>query len=192
MQTRSICMVKDRASAEESVCDITLHAILDSLDKYPKKKPVFKSFCKEYGILELEELTEALGLEVLEIIDDRAYVQTMRAKESNKIEQKRLQLMEAVDQYLTKNIEHYIILSRVDKCWLVAKKVSLIVYTRNDNPVFQPFEKNETNDYFIVFVIKTADEFIADDIINSFITRGCKMIRIYEDIEIRRKLESVR
>lgn len=185
-------MVKDRASAEESVCDITLHAILDSLDKYPKKKPVFKSFCKEYGILELEELTEALGLEVLEIIDDRAYVQTMRAKESNKIEQKRLQLMEAVDQYLTKNIEHYIILSRVDKCWLVAKKVSLIVYTRNDNPVFQPFEKNETNDYFIVFVIKTADEFIADDIINSFITRGCKMIRIYEDIEIRRKLESVR
>ncbi len=182
----------DRAEAEAPVCDITLGAILDSLDKYPKKKPVFKSFCHEYGIIGTEELTEALGLEVLEIIDDRAYIKTMRAKEAFKLEQKRLWLLEAVERYLELHHDKFVIISKAKECWLLAKKVTLIVFNKNDNSVFQPYETNDTKEYFIIFILKTAEEFIPDEIINSFVTRGCKIVRVYDLNDVERKLESVR
>lgn len=185
-------MAMDRATAEAHICDITLNALLEILEKYPKKKPVFKAFCSEYGIADIDELTEALGLEVLDIIDNRTYILTTRAKEAFRIEQEKTKLRESIDQYLELNKDKYIILSNVPECWLIAKRLSLIVYNRNDNPVFQPYETNETKEYFMVFVAKTSEEFIPDEMTNRFITRGCKMVKILDIGDINRKLEGIR
>lgn len=181
-----------RERAEAPVHEITMAAILGALEKYPRRKAVWKEFCHEYKIADYDELTEALALEVLELIDDKTYIHTIRAKQKFEAEQEHLRLVEAMDNYLERNAKDFILLSKVDDCWLVAKRVTLIVYNRNDNSAFQPYETNETKEYFIVVAIKIADEFVPDEIIGKFITRGCKMIRVYEEHDIYGKLESIK
>lgn len=180
------------AAAEAPVCEITLDALLACLEKYPKKKPVFKSFCKDYGIAELDELTEALALEILEVIDSGTYVRTKRAKEAYIIEQQKIKLREAVGRYLEDAHEDFITLDKIEDCWLLAKRVNLIVYNINENSVFQPYETSKNNEYFIVCVIKTAEEFVPSDMIGRFISRGCKAVRIYEVSDIKRKLNAIK
>lgn len=178
--------------AEAPIHELTFNAIVTALDKYPRKKPLFKEFCHEYKLLSLDEFTEALALEVLELIDDNTYTLTVRAKRKYEIEQKKAALIDAVTQYLADNDDIYIILSQVEDCWLLAKKVHLSVFSRNDNSVFQPTEVTIEKEYFIIAAVKTAEEFVGDELIDRFISRGCKQYKIYNDYEVRSKFESIR
>ncbi len=178
--------------AEAPIHELTQKAILEVLEKYPRKKTVYKEFCTEYEILEIEEMSEVLALEILDIMDNRSYIQVVRAKKQYEIEQTHLRLVECVSNYLSAHSEEYIILTVVPDCWLVAKKVSLIVYSKNSNSAFQPYETNDKKEYFIVVAIKIAEEFTPDEIMSRFITRGCKMIRIYDELEVHRKIGEIK
>lgn len=182
----------ERIDPEEPVSELTLDFLLTTLEKYPKKKPIFKNFCDEYQILDIDELTEALAFEVLETIDSKSYIVAMRAREAKFLQEQKELLNTSVQQYLQKNNKTYVIISKVTDCWLIAKRVKLNVYTINENAVFQPFEKHEDREYFIVAAIKTAEDFEGDTIINKFVTRSCKIVKVLDVNEIERKLEGIR
>lgn len=182
----------ERVDPEEPVTELTMDFLLAILEQYPKKKPIFKSFCDDYKIIDEEELTEALALEVLEILDSKSYILALRAKEAKYQEEQKELLKTTVEQYLQKNNKSYVVISRVEDCWLITKRVKLNVYTRNDNAVFQPFEKHEDREYFIAAIVKTAEEFLGDEVINKFVTRGCKIVNILDPIDVERKFEGIR
>jgi hypothetical protein len=182
----------ERVDPEELVTDVTLDFLLTILDKHPKKKPIFKNFCDEYKILDIDELTEALALEVLEMIDSKSYILAIRAKEAKYLEEQKELLNSSVEEYLQKHKKTYLVISSVEDCWLVAKRVKLNVYTINENAVFQPFEKHEDREYFILIAIKTGEEFVGDEIINKFVSRGGKIIKISDVMDIDRKFEGIR
>lgn len=182
----------ERVDPEELVTDVTLDFLLTILEKYPKKKPIFTNFCEDYKILDIDELTEALALEALEMIDSKSYILAIRAKEAKYLQEQKELLNTSVEQYIQNHKKNYLVISQVEDCWLVAKRVKLNVYTINENAVFQPFEKHEDREYFIVVAIKTAEEFVGDEIINKFITRGGKMIKILDVMDIDRKFEGIR
>jgi len=185
-------MMTYKERAEAPIHDITYQAIVDALDKYPRKKNLFREYCREYHLLEMEEFSEAQALEVLELIDDKTYVLTLRAKHKFEDDLNKSRFVTAMHTYLANNHENYIVLDSVEDCWLIAKRVSLMVSNKNDNSAFQPYETKEFKEYFIVFVAKIADEFTPNMMIGKFITRGCKMVRIYDATEIHGKLEAVR
>lgn len=182
----------ERVDPEELVTEVTLDFLLTILDKYPKKKPIFKNFCEDYKILDIDELTEVLALEVLDIIDNRSYILALRAKEAKYLEEQKELLNTTVEQYILKHKKNYLVISKVEDCWLVAKRLKLNVYTINENAVFQPFEKHEDREYFIMVAIKTAEEFVGDEIVNKFISRGGKIIKILDVMDVERKFESIR
>lgn len=178
--------------SEAPVHDITYQAINDLITKHPRKKTLLKEYLREYKLLDLEEMSEDMALELLEIMDSQTYVQVDRAKRKFEEEQQHAYFIDNVEAYLEKHSDKYIILSRVTDCWLLAKRIKLNVYTKNEMSQFQPVERHEDREYFVVIAVKIADEFPANDMIGRFVTRGCRVVRIYEAPEIHSKMEAIR
>lgn len=177
--------------SEELISDITRDALNGLLKKFPRKKAGFKEYCDEYAILEIDELTEFMALEVLEILDSSSYVRAIRAKEAEKQRVHHENLVLMLDEYLDMEKDTYMILDKVPNCYLLCKKISIRVQHKNENNVFQPYETITQKEYLINFLVKLAEDYEPTALIKNFLTRSCKMVKITSIDSIARVLDAV-
>jgi len=164
--------------SNEAVCDITISALKDLLKNFPRKKSGFQEYCKENMIIEMEELSEGMALEVLEMLDSASYIRVIRAKEQAKRALYDEELLNAFNEYLADHNDDFIIVDQVKNCYLLNKRIFIHVQTKNNNSVFQPFERVNENMYFITVIVKLTEDFTPTPLISKFMSRNCKIIKL--------------
>ena len=177
--------------SEELLCDITHDAIKQVLKRFPRKKGAFKEYCDENCIADIEELTEDMALEILEVMDSASYIRATRAKDD---ERKRIlheNLKMTLDDFLQNNKDVYMILDQVEDCYLLCKIIKIMVQTKNVNSVFQPYETTVEKTYFINFIVKLSDDITPSEMINSFLVRNCKIAKIVAIDDVARILSDI-
>jgi hypothetical protein len=100
------------------------------------KTKVLKNIYKEYQITELSDLTEKDGDELLHILDEEAYH------------------LYQFDEHVKNNPSKYLEIHKSYKYRVISKKISVSVYSVNDNSIFQPLETIEKHSYLAVVVIE--------------------------------------
>ena len=185
INTRSMSM------EEEPICDITREGIEQLLRKYPRKRPAFRAFCDEYKIIEIEELSEDLALEILEIMDSASYIRVDRAKIAEKRRVYHETLLDTFNNFLNANKDKYLIMDMVDNCYLICKVINVMVQSKNINSVFQPYETVAEKNYFINFIVKLSDDVNPSEMINAFLIRNCKIVKLIAIDDVKRTLEDV-
>lgn len=177
--------------SEELISDITRDMLTDLLKKFPRKKPAYKEYCHENGIIEMDELPEAMALEILETLDSASYIRANRAKEEARLKANYEHMIFMLDDYLTSKQDIYMVLDKVPNCYLVCKKITVRVQHKNENNVFQPYETITPNEYFICVLIKLAEDYQPTELIKNFLIRGCKMVKISSVDSVARILDAV-
>lgn len=177
--------------AEEMICDITHNAINNVLRKFPRKKAALREYCDGNQIADMDELTEELALEILEIMDSASYIRCMRAKKEEQQIIYHENLILTFTDYIENNKDVYMILEQVQDCYLVCKIIKIMVQTKNINSVFQPYETTVERTYFINFVVKLSEDIQQSDMINNFLSRNCKIVKIVSIDDVARNLDDV-
>lgn len=179
------------STMSELISDITYDALKALLKKYPRKKGAFNEYIKENGLTDMDELTDDMGLELLEILDSASYIKALRARDEEKYRIHHANLVTAIDDFLAANKDLYFLLDKVDNCYLICKKIHIMVQTRNENSVFQPYQTTLEKEYMINFLVKLKDDFEPTEMINHFLTRGCRMVKVNNIDSIARILNGV-
>lgn len=159
---------------------LTQEMLLDVTKRYPKKKPILKQYLIECMCEAIEDLSEDQALEVLEMMDSPSYVRVAKQKKDEELRKYHQSLLDEIEGFLKDNHEDYLVLDIVQDCYLIAKRINIIVQTKNDNSVFQPYETTNEKQYFINVLVKTSDSFQPSPLMEKFMTRGCRMIKIYD------------
>lgn len=165
---------------ETEIHPLTLEMILFVVKKFPKKKAALKEYLVQNLVEQVEDLTEDQALEILEMMDSASFVKVEKQKKEEALKKYHENLIEEIEGFLKDNQEDYIVLAAVPDCYLVAKRINIIVQTKNDNSVFQPYETVNERQYFINVLVKTSDNFQPNGLIEKFMTRGCRMVKIYD------------
>jgi hypothetical protein len=162
--------------SEELMSDITRDAIKSLLKKFPRKKEGFVAYCEDNSLLDMDELSEFMALEVLEMLDSASHIRVIRAKEAEKQRINHENLVLMLDEYLDIEKDTFMILDKVDNCYLLCKKINIRVQQKNDNNVFQPYETITAREYFINFIVKLTENYEPSELIKKFLTRlqSCK------------------
>ncbi len=177
--------------SEEMICDITHNAINNVIKKFPRKKAALREYCDEHKVVDIDELTEDLALEILEMMDSASYIRAMRAKTEEQRQIYHENLILKFTDYIEDNKDVYMILDQVHDCYLVCKIIKIMVQTKNINSVFQPYETTVQQTYFINFVVKLSEDIKQSDMINNFLSRDCTIVRIVSIDDVGRNLEDV-
>lgn len=164
--------------SEELISDITKDAINNLLKKFPRKKGGFAEYLQDNAVVDIDELTEFMGLEVLEMLDSATYIKVGRAKEAERQRINHENLVSMLNEYLEIEKDSFLVLDKVPNCYLLCKKISIRVQQKNENNVFQPYETISQKEYFINFLVKLTEDYEPSDLIKTFLTRGCKVVKI--------------
>jgi len=129
-------------------------------------------------IIEMEELSEGMALEILEMLDSASYIRVIRAKDQARKELYDQELLNTFNEYLEHHNDDYIVVDQVKNCYLLNKRIFIHVQTKNNNPIFQPHERINENMYFITVIVKLTEDFIPTPLISKFMSRNCKIIKL--------------
>lgn len=165
---------------ETEINPLTQAMIESVIKKFPKKKAALKEYLVENLVETIDDLTEDQALEILEMMDSASFVKVEKQKKEEAQRQYHQSLLDEIESFLKENHEDYIVLGVVQDCYLVSKRINIIVQTKNDNSVFQPYETVNERQYFINVLVKTSDDFQPSPLMEKFMTRGCRMVKIYD------------
>lgn len=118
------------------ISDSLLLSIRLALDAKINVKKVLKNIYKEYKINTLSDLTEKDALELLYILDEDAFH------------------LYQFDEHIKNDPSKYLEIHKSYKYRVIAKKITVSVYTVNDNSIFQPLETIDKQSYLAVVVIE--------------------------------------
>lgn len=118
------------------ISDQLLLSIRLALDATVNIKKVLKNIYKEYKINTLSDLTEKDALELLCILDEDAFH------------------LYQFDEHIKNDPSKYLEIHKSYKYRVIAKKITVSVYTVNDNSIFQPLETIDKQSYLAVVVIE--------------------------------------
>lgn len=175
---------------EELIHELTLAALDAYTNKKKNKKEIFKLLYTDYDAENFEELNEEQALDLLERLDFRIYMKTIRAKEKLQADNDTEQLYREFHKFMDENKDKYILISDTGRFNLIAKKLKLDVYTINENSHFQPYEKQEKRDYLALFIIKLEDG-NEEGIMEELKQMNCKTVRIKNASQVKSKMEEL-
>ena len=118
------------------ISDSLLLSIRLALDARTNIKKVLKNIYKEYKINALSDLTEKDADELLHILDEEVYH------------------LYQFDEHIKTNPSKYLEIHKSYRYRVIAKKITVSVYSVNNNSIFQPLETIEKNSYLAVVVVE--------------------------------------
>lgn len=177
--------------APEPIHEVTRAAIDELLTNYPKKKPAFKEYMRLNLIETMDDFTEDLALDILEQLDNVYYVRAIRRKREVEAQSYHNRLVETMENYFEDNKEDYVILDKVVDAYLISKRINIVVQYKNDKNTFNPYERLDDKEYFIIVLVKISDQFQPSELMQKFMTRGIRMIKCLDMYGVERSIKGI-
>lgn len=160
------------------ISNLTLETLIKVLNKKENKKEILKNLRREYDVTKIEELNEAQGMELLELLDDYTYHVTRKEHIRIKIIKDKEKLEEVILNHIKENNEVYALLEHTENCYVIAKKCKMIIFRSIENPTsFHLYEEKNDREFIIIFIAKT-DDYKNTNLTTKLKRLDCKEIKI--------------
>lgn len=175
---------------ETPIAEIVLTAIEQVLEKYPKKAVKADKFCIDYGVDYVDELSDASGMHLLEILDSRTYVEVFKERKRLQEEIYRVELREKISDWIEANPKTALLIEKTDDSFLILKKNKFVIKAVNNNNVFHEYTKETETELLVTYIVNAVEPSYTE-YMQQLVDMGCKQVTLHNKFEVASALKEL-